>query len=85
MSCENHLRILFTPYPIHSDLGVILPLFDFNGFLIIGNTTLRSCHKLRHSYQCIIERSRLVEQLAHHILYDTKYYSSTHIVEKDRK
>ena len=31
MSCENLLRILFTPYPIHSDLGVILPLFDFNG------------------------------------------------------
>ena len=32
MSCENPPRILFTPYPIHSDLGVILPLFDFNGF-----------------------------------------------------
>ena len=31
MSCENHLRILFTSYPIHSDLGAILPLFDFNG------------------------------------------------------
>ena len=28
MSCENPLRILFTPYPIHSDLGAILPLFD---------------------------------------------------------
>ena len=36
MSCENLPRILFTPYPIHSDLGVILPLFDFNGFLIVG-------------------------------------------------
>ena len=31
MSCENPPRILFTPYPIHSDLGAILPLFDFNG------------------------------------------------------
>ena len=31
MSCENLPRILFTPYPIHSDLGVVLPLFDFNG------------------------------------------------------
>ena len=31
MSCENPLRILFTPYPIHSDLGAILPLFDFDG------------------------------------------------------
>ena len=31
MSCENHLRILFTPYPIHSDLGDILPLFLFSG------------------------------------------------------
>ena len=30
MSCENLLRIIFTPYPIHSDLGAILPLFDFN-------------------------------------------------------
>ena len=38
MSCENLLRILFTAYPIHSDLGVILPLFDFNGFLIVGNS-----------------------------------------------
>ena len=31
MSCENLPRFLFTPYPIHSDLGVVLPLFDFNG------------------------------------------------------
>ena len=31
MSCENILRILFTPYPIHSDLGAMLPVFDFNG------------------------------------------------------
>ena len=31
MSCENLPRILFTPYPILSDLGVILPLFDFDG------------------------------------------------------
>ena len=36
ISCENLPRILFTPYPIHSDLGAILPLIDFNGFLIIG-------------------------------------------------
>ena len=31
MSCENHLRILFTSYPIHSNLGDILPLFAFSG------------------------------------------------------
>lgn len=36
-------------------------------------------------YQSIIERSRLVEQLAHHRLYDTKHYSSTLIIEKDSK
>ena len=45
---------------------------------IIGNATLRSCHKLRHSNQCIIERSRLVEQLAHHRIYDTKIYSNSY-------
>ena len=31
MNCANLPRILFTPYPIHSDLGAILPLFVFNG------------------------------------------------------
>ena len=36
MSCENPLRILFTPYPIHSDLGAILPLFDLTVLLIVG-------------------------------------------------
>ena len=30
MSCENHPRFLFTPYPIPSNLGAILPLFDFS-------------------------------------------------------
>ena len=36
MICENHLRILFTPYPIHSNLGDVLPLFELRVLLIVG-------------------------------------------------
>ena len=46
-----------------------------------SHATPRSCHKHWHSYQCIIRRSRLVEQLAHHRLYDTKIHIATHIRE----
>ena len=38
-----------------------------------------------HSYQCIIQRSRLVEQLAHHRLYDTKRSYRNSYNEKDTK
>ena len=45
-----------------------------------SHATHRSCHKHWHSYQCIIRRSRLVEQLAHHRLYDTKTsYSNSYM------
>ena len=50
-----------------------------------SHATPRSCHKHCHSYQCIIERSRLVEQLAHHRLYDTKDHIATHIARKIAK
>ena len=46
-----------------------------------SHATLRSCHKHWHSYQCIKQRSRLVEQLAHYRLYDTKIHIATHIRE----
>ena len=36
MSFENHLRILFSPYPIHSVLGATLPLFVLTVLLIAG-------------------------------------------------
>ena len=42
MSCENPLRILFTPYPIHSNLGDILPLFDLTVLLLVCNSNLGS-------------------------------------------
>ena len=48
-----------------------------------SHATARSCHKHWHSYQCIIKRSRLVEQLAHHRLYDTKRSYSNSYNEKD--
>ena len=35
MSCENPLRFLFTPYPIPSNLGFILPLFDLAVLLLV--------------------------------------------------
>ena len=47
-----------------------------------SHATHRSCHKHWHSYQCIKQRSRLVEQLAHHRLYDTKIQIATHIWER---
>ena len=47
------------------------------------NATPRLMPQHRHNYQSIIVRSRLVEQLAHHRLYDTRItYSSTLIQRK---
>ena len=52
---------------------------------IIGNATLRSCHEHWHSYQGIIERSRLRNNWHFTDSTTQRDHRATHIIEKDSK
>ena len=88
---RNYTEMLCNPQAmLHNRrlLGLPLPgqnLWQACSEWIIGNATPRSCHEHWHSYQCITKRSRLVEQLAHHRLYDTKRSQFNSYNEKDSK
>ena len=58
MSCENLLRILFTPYPIHSDLGVILPLFDLAVLLLVCKILIFRFTGLASTFSLLVSSAR---------------------------
>ena len=59
MSCENPLRILFIPYPIHSDLGAILSLFDLTVLLLVCKIQIFRITGLVSTFSLLVSSSRL--------------------------
>ena len=59
MSCENPPRILFTPYPIHSNLGDILPLFDLTVLLLVCKILILRFTGLVSTFSLLVSSARL--------------------------
>ena len=59
MSCENHLRFIFTPYPIPSNLGDILPLFDLTVLLLVCKILILRFTGLASTFSLCVRLLRL--------------------------
>ena len=59
MSCENPLRILFTPYPIPSNLGGLLPLFDLTMLLLVFKILIFRITGLASTFSLLVSSTRL--------------------------
>ena len=59
MSCENDLRLLFTPYPIPSNLEDILPLFDLTVVLLVCKIQIFRFTGLASTFSLLVSSARL--------------------------
>ena len=60
MSCENLLRFLFTPYPLPSNLGDILSLFDLTVLLLVCNILIFRSTGLASTFSLLVSSARLL-------------------------
>ena len=60
MSCENHLRFLFTPYPIPSNIEDILSLFDLTVLLLVWRFKNLGFTRLASTFSLLVSSARLL-------------------------